>query len=89
MSRTLAARAILVAAVAAAIWILAVLVFNVIWYGAAIVSVLYFMVRPGADRRALTRATDWARAHSQGVTVLVFLVVGGYLLVDGLVGLLD
>jgi Sap, sulfolipid-1-addressing protein len=67
--------------------ILAVLVFNVIWYGAAIVSVLYFMVRPGAARRALTRATDWAREHSQGVTVFVFILVGGYLLVDGLVGL--
>jgi hypothetical protein len=69
--------------------ILAVLVFNVIWYGAAILSVLYFMVRPGAARRALIRTTDWARAHSQGVTVFVFAVVGSYLVVDGLVGVLD
>jgi len=68
--------------------ILAVLVFNVIWYGAAILSVLYFMVRPGAARRALIRMTDWARAHSQGVTVLVFAVVGTYLVVDGLAGVL-
>jgi Sap, sulfolipid-1-addressing protein len=69
--------------------ILAVLVFNAIWYGTAIASVLYFMVRPGAARRALVRTSEWARAHSQGVTVFVFAVVGGYLLVDGLVGLLD
>ena len=68
--------------------ILAVLVFNVIWYGAAILSVLYFMVRPGAARRALIRMTDWARAHSQGVTVFVFAVVGTYLVVDGLAGVL-
>ena len=69
--------------------IAAVLVFNAIWYGAAIVSVLYFMVRPGAARRALVRTTEWARAHSLGVTIFVFMVVGLYLLVDGLVGVLD
>ena len=63
--------------------ILAVVVFNGIWYGAAIVSVLYFMIRPGAARRALVRTTEWARAHSQGVTVFVFGVVGVYLLVSG------
>jgi len=67
--------------------ILAVLVFNVIWYGAAILSVLYFMVRPGKARRALIRATDWARAHSQGVTVFLFAVVGAYLVVDGALAL--
>lgn len=69
--------------------ILAVLVFNAIWYGAAIVSVLYFMVRPGAARRALVRTTEWARAHSLGVTILVFTVVGLYLVVDGALGLAD
>jgi Sap-like sulfolipid-1-addressing protein len=67
--------------------ILAVLLFNVIWYGAAILSVLYFMVRPGKARRALIRATDWARAHSQGVTVFLFAVVGAYLVVDGALAL--
>ena len=69
--------------------VLAVLVFNAIWYGAAIVSVLYFMIRPGAARRALVRTTEWARAHSQGVTVFLFAVVGVYLLVDGVVSLAD
>jgi Sap, sulfolipid-1-addressing protein len=69
--------------------ILAVLVFNAIWFGAAIVSVLYFMVRPGAARRAMLRATEWARAHSRGVTIFLFTGVGIYLVVDGLVSLLD
>ena len=69
--------------------VLAVLVFNAIWYGAAIVSVLYFMIRPGAARRALVRTTEWARAHSQGVTVFLFAVVGVYLVVDGVVSLAD
>ena len=67
----------------------AVLLFNAIWYGAAVVSVLYFMVRPGAARRALVRTSEWARAHSRGVTIFLFAVVGLYLIVDGLVGLLD
>lgn len=67
--------------------ILAVLLFNVIWYGAAILSVLYFMVRPGKARQALMRATDWARAHSHGVTVFLFAVVGAYLVVDGALAL--
>jgi hypothetical protein len=69
--------------------IVAVLVFNAIWFGAAIVSVLYFMIRPGAARRAMLRATEWARAHSRGVTIFLFTVVGVYLVVDGLVSLLD
>jgi hypothetical protein len=68
--------------------IVAVLVFNAIWYGAAIASVVFFMVRPGAARRALLRASAWARLHSRGVTIAVFAAVGAYLLVNGAVGLL-
>jgi hypothetical protein len=68
--------------------IVAVLVFNAIWYGAAIASVVLFMVRPGAARRALLRASAWARVHSRGVTIAVFAAVGAYLFVTGAVGLL-
>ena len=67
--------------------IVAVLVFNAIWFGAAIASVILFMVRPGAARRALLRASDWARLHSRGVTIGVFAAAGAYLFVDGAVGL--
>ena len=66
---------------------MAVLVFNAIWFGAAIASVILFMVRPGAARRALLRVSDWARLHSRGVTIAVFAVAGAYLFVDGAVGL--
>jgi hypothetical protein len=69
--------------------IVAVLVFNAIWFGAAIASVVYFMIRPGAARRALLRASAWARAHSRGTTIALFAVVGAYLSVNGAVGLLD
>jgi hypothetical protein len=68
--------------------IVAVLVFNALWFGAAIASVVIFMVRPGAARRALLRASAWARLHSRGVTIAVFAAVGAYLVVNGAVGLL-
>ena len=68
--------------------VVAVLVFNAIWFGAAIASVVIFMVRPGAARRALLRASAWARLHSRGVTIAVFAAVGAYLVVSGAVGLL-
>src|SRR4029453_19287025 len=67
--------------------IVAVLVFNAIWFGAAIASVVLFMVRPAAARRALLRASAWPRLHSRGVTTAVFAVAGAYLVVDGAVGL--
>ena len=67
--------------------IVAVLVFNAIWFGAAIASVILFMVRPGAARRALLRVSDWARLHSRGVTIAVSAAAGAYLFVDGAVGL--
>jgi high-affinity Fe2+/Pb2+ permease len=69
--------------------VLQVLVFNAIWFGAAIASVVYFMIRPGAARRALLRASSWARRHARGTTIVVFGGVGIYLSVNGAVGLLD
>ncbi len=68
--------------------IVAVLVFNAIWLGAAIAWVVLFLVRPGAARRALLRASASARLHSRGVTIAVFAAVGAYLVVNGVVGLL-
>jgi Sap, sulfolipid-1-addressing protein len=69
--------------------ILAVLVFNAIWFGAAIAAVVYFMIRPGAARTALLRASSWARRHARGTTIAVFAAVGAYLSVNGAAGLLD
>jgi hypothetical protein len=69
--------------------VVAVLAFNAIWFGAAIATVVYFMIRPGAARRALLRVSSWARRHARGTTVGVFAVVGAYLAVNGAVSLLD
>jgi Sap, sulfolipid-1-addressing protein len=69
--------------------IVQVLVFNAIWFGAAIASVVYLMIRPGAARRTMLRASSWARRHARGTTITVFAAVGVYLSVNGAAGLID
>jgi hypothetical protein len=68
--------------------VLEVLLFNGIWFSAAIASVVIFLIRPGAARRALSRVNGWARRHARATTVTVFVVVGSYLTVNGAVTLL-
>jgi len=67
--------------------ILEVLLFNAIWFGAAIASVVIFLLRPGVARRALARVNGWARRHAGSITVLVFAVAGSYLAIRGVTGL--
>jgi hypothetical protein len=69
--------------------VLQVLLFNVIWFSAAIVAVVIFLLRPGAARKALARLSGWARRHARGTTVVVFAVAGTYLTVRGAVNLVD
>jgi hypothetical protein len=68
---------------------LQVLLFNVIWFGATIASVVLFLIRPGAARRALASVDGWARRHARRITVLVFAVAGSYLAIRGATGLVD
>ena len=69
--------------------VLEVLLFNVIWFGATIASVVIFLLRPGAARRALARVDGWARSHARTITVLVFTLAGSYLVIRGVAGLVD
>jgi hypothetical protein len=69
--------------------VLQVLAFNVIWFGAAIASVVVFLLRPGAARSALGRIDGWARRHARATTVLVFGTAGSYLAIKGATGLVD
>ena len=64
-----------------------VLLFNVIWFGAAIASVVIFLIRPGAARRALGRTSAWAQRNARATTIVVFAVVGVYLTLNGAIGL--
>jgi Sap, sulfolipid-1-addressing protein len=66
-----------------------VLLFNAIWFGAAIASVVVFLLRPGAARRALARVDGLARRHARGTTCVVFGAAGTYLAVKGVSGLVD
>jgi hypothetical protein len=68
--------------------VLQVLLFNAIWFGAAIASVVFFLLRPGAARQALARVNAWARRHARIITVLVSGVAGSYLTITGLTALL-
>jgi len=68
---------------------LEVLLFNVIWFGATIASVVIFLLRPGAARRELARVDSWARRHTRTITVLVFAAAGSYLMIRGGKGLID
>jgi uncharacterized membrane protein YjjB (DUF3815 family) len=72
-----------------AVEVLEVLLFNAIWFGATIASVVIFLIRPGVARRALARVDGWARRHARTVTVVVFAVAGSYLVIRGVTGLVD
>jgi Sap, sulfolipid-1-addressing protein len=72
-----------------AVEVFEVLLFNAIWFGAAIASVVIFLIRPGVARRALARVDGWARRHARTVTVVVFAVAGSYLVIRGVTGLVD
>jgi hypothetical protein len=69
--------------------VLEVLLFNAIWFGAAIASVVTFLLRPGVAQRALARVNGWARRHARSITVLVFAVAGSYLVIRGVTDLVD
>ena len=67
--------------------VLDVLLFNAIWFGAAIASVVIFLLRPGAARSGLARIDRWAGRHARSITTLVFAAVGSYLAIKGTTGL--
>ena len=69
--------------------VLEVLLFNAIWFGAAIASVVIFLLRPGVARRALARLNGWARRHTRIITMLAFAMAGTYLAIRGVAGLVD
>ena len=72
-----------------AVGVAEVLLFNAIWFSAAIASVLIFLVRPGAARRALGRTSAWAQRNARATTIVVFTVVGLYLTLKGALDLAD
>ena len=68
--------------------VLQVLLFNAIWFAAAIAAVVIFLLRPGVAPRALSRVISWARRHARITTVLVFGLAGSYLAIRGMTALI-
>jgi hypothetical protein len=69
--------------------VLQVLLFNAIWFAAAIAAVVTFLLRPGVAPRALSRVISWARRHARVTTVLVFGLAGSYLAIRGMTALIQ
>jgi hypothetical protein len=69
--------------------VLPVLLFNAIWFAAAVAVVVVFLLRPGVARRALARVNNWARRHTRVITVLVFGLAGSYLTIRGMTALIE
>ena len=69
--------------------VLQVLLFNAIWFAAAIAAVVIFLLRPGGAPMALTHVISWTRSHARTTTVLLFGLAGAYLAVRGMTALID
>ena len=72
-----------------ALGVLQVLLFNAIWFAAAIATVVILLLRPRVAPRALSRVLSWARRHARVTTVLVFGLAGSYLAIRGMTALID
>jgi len=66
----------------------AVTVFNVIWWTTPIASLALFIVDPHGTRARIARLNAWARARQRGILTVIFAGVGVYLVVRGLTELL-
>lgn len=65
-----------------------VTVYNVIWFSMAIAALAVSVRRPDAAAELLAQLGAWARRHHQTILVGFFGVLGGYLLLVGVQGLL-
>jgi hypothetical protein len=65
-----------------------VLLFNVIWWGGPVASLVFFMMRPSETRRALAAVSTWTRGHQRVIVTSLFAGVGTYLTVRGAANLL-
>jgi Sap, sulfolipid-1-addressing protein len=66
----------------------AVTVFNAIWWSTPGASLLLFIIDPHGTRARIARLNSWAREHQRGILTLIFAGVGLYLVVKGLSELL-
>ena len=71
-----------------AIGLLAVLVYNAIWFAIPLLSLALAIVWPDRTSEFVKGISDWTRRHQRTLVPLVLSGLGVYLLVKGLTGLL-
>jgi Sap-like sulfolipid-1-addressing protein len=67
--------------------LLQVVIYNAIWFSLAIVALVLSVYRPTVSRELLERAVSWTRRHLRVILVGFFGLLGGYLVVMGVMGL--
>ena len=68
--------------------VIQVLAFNALWWSLPIASLILSVARPERTREALGEVNAWARRNQQMIMVVLFAVVGLYLMTRGAVELL-
>ncbi len=66
----------------------AVTVFNVIWWSTPVASLILFIIAPHATRARIATVNSWARARQRGILTLLSAGVGIYLVIRGMTELL-
>jgi hypothetical protein len=66
--------------------VLQVVVYNLIWFSAAIAALVLAMRRPDLPELLLTTAASWIGRHRRLLVTAISAGVGTYLLVTGLMG---
>jgi hypothetical protein len=67
--------------------VLQVVVYNGIWFSVAIWALVLSIYRPTVSQEFLERVISWIREHQRVITIGFFGVLGGYLVVVGVLGL--
>jgi hypothetical protein len=60
-----------------------VAIYNALWFAIPIATLALAILRPGRAPEYLDRATNWGRAHEQGVVFATFALLGAFLTVKG------
>jgi hypothetical protein len=69
--------------------IVEVLIYNAIWFSVPIAAFVFARRRPADAEDLMTRMNDWGRRNQQVIAVVLFAVVGAFLIVKGVTDLIS
>jgi hypothetical protein len=67
--------------------VIEVLIYNAIWFSVPIVALVFARRRPADAEDLVERLNGWMRRHEQTILAVVFALVGAFLTVKGVAGL--